>query len=204
MADGPPVPQRSWSPPSPHWRSVQGQPRFHAGVSQNAVLLPANAPGNGNHRPGGNVEGIPLPVENIAARGQPPDLRYVDMGDHEMAHYRPPLPADMAPPHEYHRHDVNNYAGVPQDVAAQGIAPVVPAIDVFGYPAQQATAGPARAVPDGWPHQGPVPNQPAPEVLRWLASRYLYQPDSQVEMVSLEPDLAGGIRVVIKLRLVDL
>jgi len=50
--------------------------------------LPALAPGNGNYRPGGNVEGVPLPVENIAARGQPPDLRYVDMGDHDMAHHR--------------------------------------------------------------------------------------------------------------------
>ena len=49
-----------------------------------------------------------------------------------------------------------------------------------------------------------MPIEPATEVLRQLASRYLNQPDSQVDMVRMEPGLGGRIRVVITLELADL
>ena len=49
-----------------------------------------------------------------------------------------------------------------------------------------------------------MPIEPATEVLRRLATRYLNQPDSQVDMVRMEPSLRGGIRVVITVELADL
>jgi hypothetical protein len=69
---------------------------------------------------------------------------------------------------------------------------------------QQAAFGPAQAFLDEWPHQGPGFNEPATEVLRRLANRYLNGLDSQIDMVRMEPSPAGGIRVVITLELADL
>ena len=65
----------------------------------------------GNHRLDEDREGMPPPVENFAAQGQPQDLRYVDMGLYDMANDRPAL-------HEHRDHVVNNYAGVAPDVPA--------------------------------------------------------------------------------------
>jgi hypothetical protein len=74
-------------------------------------------------------------------------------------------------------------------------------IDAFDYAAQQAAAGPAQASLDEFPHQ--EPNEPAVEVLRRLANRYLNQPGSQVD-IRMEPGPAGGIRMVITLELAEL
>jgi len=57
---------------------------------------------------------------------------------------------------------------------------------------------------DELPHQVPILNEPAVEVLRRLANRYLNELNSQVDMVRMEPGPAGGIRVVITLELADL
>jgi len=48
-----------------------------------------------------------------------------------------------------------------------------------------------------------MPIEPATEVLRRLARRYLDQPDSQVDMVRMEPGLRGGVRVVIAVEFTD-
>ena len=77
-------------------------------------------------------------------------------------------------------------------------------IDVFGYVDQGAVAGPGLAHLDEWPHRVPAPGEPATEILRRLASRHLNHPDSQVDMVRVEPRPAGGIRMVITLELADL
>jgi len=51
----------------------------------------------------------------------------------------------------------------------------------------------------------PAPGQPAAaENLRRLAMRYLRCPDSQVDLVSMEPGTAGHFRVVIVLELADI
>jgi hypothetical protein len=49
-----------------------------------------NAAGNRHHD--GDWEEIPLPVENIAVRGQPQDHVHNDM-NYNMGHYPPLLPA---------------------------------------------------------------------------------------------------------------
>jgi hypothetical protein len=77
-------------------------------------------------------------------------------------------------------------------------------IDIFDYAGQHTAPGPAQAWLDELPHQDPVLNEPATEALRRLARRYLNQPNSQVEMVRMEPAPTGGIMVVITLELVGL
>ena len=77
-------------------------------------------------------------------------------------------------------------------------------VGIFDYAAGHDEAGPDRAFLGEWPHQGPVLNDPAAEVLRQFASRYLHQPGSRIDMVCMEPGLAGGIRVVITIELADL
>jgi hypothetical protein len=46
----------------------------------------------GSRRPNEDRENIPLPqaVENLATQAQPRDLRYIDMGYHNMANDYPP------------------------------------------------------------------------------------------------------------------
>jgi hypothetical protein len=160
---------------------------------------------------------MPPPVENTAARGQAQDLRHGDMTYYVVADDRPPL-------HEYHGHGVNNYAGAALGVPAQAqVTPPAPVctgftfphtyilpyhsqeeIDVFNDPTQQAAAGPAQAFLNERPHQGPVPDGLANEVLRQLAVLYLNEPNSQVTMLRMEPSHAHGIRVVIVLELAGL
>ena len=76
--------------------------------------------------------------------------------------------------------------------------------DIFGYVDQLAAAGPGLARLDEWPRQVPAPGEPATEILRRFANRYLNHPNSQVDMVCMEPRPAGGIRMVITLELADL
>ena len=77
-------------------------------------------------------------------------------------------------------------------------------IGMFDHVDWHPEAEPDQAIREEWPHRGRVPNDPATEVLRQLANRYLHQPGSQVDMVHMEPGPAGGIRVVITLELADL
>jgi len=74
---------------------------------------------------------------------------------------------------------------------------------MFDY-AGQAQAGQAPALLGEWPYRARVPNEPAGEVLRRLAIRYLNLLDSHVDVVRMEPGPVGGIRVVITLELADL
>ena len=76
-------------------------------------------------------------------------------------------------------------------------------LDIFGYVDQRAAASPGLAHLDEWPHQIPAFGEPATEILRRLANRYLNLPETQVDMVRMEPGQAGRIRVVITLELAD-
>ena len=76
--------------------------------------------------------------------------------------------------------------------------------DIFGYVDQRTAAGPGLAYLDARPHQVPTLGEPATEILRRLANHYLNHPDSQVDMVHMEPGPAGGIKMVITLELADL
>lgn len=155
---------------------------------------------------------MPPPVENAAAHALPQDLQYVD---YDVVNGHPP-------PHEHRDHV--NYVGVTPDVPAPAPAalpaPVCTALtsprtyilpeplpeenDIFDRRVQNAVAGPARALPGEWPPRGPLPNQPANEVLRQLAILYLREPNSQVADIRMEPSHAHGISVVITLELTDL
>jgi hypothetical protein len=67
--------------------------------------------------------------------------------------------------------------------------------DLFDHVPQHVEPDPPQAV-----HDVPTPNQPRPEDLRRLASRYWYHPDSQVGMVSVEAGTNGRYKVVITLK----
>jgi len=77
-------------------------------------------------------------------------------------------------------------------------------IDTIIDEVQQAAAGPAPAFLDEVPHQSPVPNERASEVLRQLAILYLNDPNSQLTMIRMEPGYADGVMVFIALKLTDL
>jgi hypothetical protein len=74
----------------------------------------------------------------------------------------------------------------------------------FNDEIQQAAAGPAPPVLDEAPHQGPVPQGRASEVLRQLALLYLNDPNSQLAMIRMEPGHNSEVTVVIALKLTDL
>jgi len=73
--------------------------------------------------------------------------------------------------------------------------------DIFGDAAQPAQDGTAPDGLNAWPHEDPAPGETTAEILRQLASRYLDHPDSQVDMVRVERDPAGGFRVIIALEI---
>jgi hypothetical protein len=73
----------------------------------------------------------------------------------------------------------------------------VPQHHVVPDPPQPEAAFPH---PGPFVHGIPIPDQPRPEDLRQLASRYWYHPDAQVGMVSVEKGVAGQYEVVITLK----
>lgn len=73
--------------------------------------------------------------------------------------------------------------------------------DHFGHVPQLVVPDPPQAaIPNLSIHDIPTPNQPRPEDLRRLASRYWYHPDTQVGMVSVEAGTNGRYKVVITLK----
>lgn len=64
--------------------------------------------------------------------------------------------------------------------------------------------GPTQAAfPNSSTHRASGVGRPVAENLRRLASRYIHHPDSQVEMVRMEPGSAGRYKVVIVLEMAD-
>ena len=76
--------------------------------------------------------------------------------------------------------------------------------DIFHYADQDELADLAPVFLVERPHQVPIFVGPAREILRRMADRYLNDPDSQVNMIRMEPGTAGGIRVDITLELANL
>jgi len=123
----------------------------------------------------------------------------------------------------YHNVGTNNYARAIH-AQAQVISPLVPVCnilplsripisiclspqeiqehDIFGDVAQHPPAGITPSGLDACPREVPVPGEPAAEILRQLASRYLDHPNSQVDTVRVELIPAGGgFRVMIALEI---
>jgi hypothetical protein len=76
--------------------------------------------------------------------------------------------------------------------------------DLLEY-AQHVAPDPAQAAPyPPFVRRALTPNQPREDNLRRLASRFLYHPDSRVNVVWMEPGAAGRFEVVIVLEASDL
>jgi len=72
------------------------------------------------------------------------------------------------------------------------------------YVPQGVVLGPAQGtLPGPLAHRAPVLGQPAAENLRRLASRCVHHPDSQVDVVRMEPGTGGRYKVVIVLEMTD-
>ncbi|KAI0248291.1 hypothetical protein BJV78DRAFT_1363643 [Lactifluus subvellereus] len=145
----------------------------------------------------GVYDDVPLPVENMTIEDQAQPLHNVDEAHYNEIH---PAPAHPGVPRAYDL-GVNDYARPVQDVQAQAqvFGPPTPEIQgngIFRYAPQRAEAGPYPAFPGDEPYQAP-PGARRAESLQQLASRYLHHPNSQVDMVRMEQDLAGRPKVVI-------
>ena len=75
--------------------------------------------------------------------------------------------------------------------------------DSFGYVPQGVVPGPTQALPDPSAHRAPAVGQPAAENLRRLGNHYVNHPDSQVNVIRVEPGSAGRYKVVIVLEMAD-
>jgi hypothetical protein len=74
--------------------------------------------------------------------------------------------------------------------------------DLFDYFPQHVVPGPPQAAfPHLFVHGIPNPNQPIPEDLQRLASRYWYHPAARVGMVSVETGTTGQYKVMITLEI---
>ena len=74
--------------------------------------------------------------------------------------------------------------------------------DHLGY-ARHIVPGPAPTEATFPRHQVPAPAQPGAENIRRFASRYLHHPSSRVDVIRMEPGVAGGFKVVIILEVSD-
>jgi len=142
-------------------------------------------PGAANDQLEGHGEALPQPVRGAVASDRLYDPYHVDVAHHGMVDYYP-LPI--------YEHPVFPDEGIAQGIPAQGRpnAPENQRHDPF-----------VGHVPQPVP-QFPAPGQPAAENLRRLAIRYLHRPDSQVDLVAMEPGVAGHCKVVIILELADI
>ena len=74
--------------------------------------------------------------------------------------------------------------------------------DLLGHFPQHVVQDPPQATfPHQFVHGIPTPDQPRPEDLRRLASRYWHHPDAQVGMVSVEAGAIGQYKVIITLKM---
>ncbi|KAF8488371.1 hypothetical protein F5888DRAFT_1295705 [Russula emetica] len=177
-------------PPDPFYHSIPHQLYNHA--LQNAWVPPAP----GHDQPEGHREDIPPPVGGVAGplAGRAQDPHHVDVAYQGIIDYHPQPVANPT----YVFPDVGHVQGVP--VQGQPSAPVNQEHDLFDYFPQHVAPGPPQAAfPHPFIHRTPTPNQPRPEDLRRLASRYWYHPDAQVGMVNVEAGTTGQYKVVITL-----
>ncbi|KAI0249227.1 hypothetical protein BJV78DRAFT_1284126 [Lactifluus subvellereus] len=135
------------------------------------------------------------PAGNVATQGGLQDPHPINVVHYDMGHH-PPLPPPGGPVLPYMYHNV----GVAQGFPAQPER----ANPELGYAAQHVAPGPAQAAfPDPSVQHIPVPDQLAAENLRRLANRFLHHPDSQIEVVLMEPGPAGRFKVMISLEIAD-
>ncbi|KAI0306186.1 hypothetical protein B0F90DRAFT_1696878 [Multifurca ochricompacta] len=143
---------------------------------------------------------IPPPVRDMDSQGRPHDPLYMSRGPPDMGFHYPPVSNNAMPPYIYHN------VGATQGTTAQAqvVTPEFQGNGGLGYAPQYTAPVPTGVLPNEWPHQAPIPNEPAAERFRRLASRYLHHPDSLVHMVDIELDNTGRFKMVITLQLADI
>jgi len=192
-----PTLQHSQSVPSEscHRRPDPRRPHGYTGVVRDDRFLTVDAARN--HFQNEAREEMPPPVENTAAWGQPQDPRYDDVGYYDMTY-------DYPLPHGHCDHGAPDNAGGAQDDPTEAqVNPPAHDINTFDDAGQHAAAGPAQAFLDEWPHQDLIPNESAAGYLQRIAIHYLHQPNLQVSLINMEPNHAGGVKVVITLEMAD-
>jgi len=150
---------------------------------------------------GGHWDGAPQPVRNVGG------MQYPDAPNYNVAHYYPPPPPYPAEVPNVHMHrDVGGVEVVPAQ--AHLIAPDVQdnrdGIYGYGYGARLPAAHPLEAYPGVQPHAAPPADMPPANGLRNLASRFLNNPDTLVNMLRIEPGPGGRFMVWIELELADI
>ncbi|KAI0270869.1 hypothetical protein BGY98DRAFT_1009101 [Russula aff. rugulosa BPL654] len=169
----------------------------HAGILQDDMFPSTNVAGD--HQVKEDWEGMCPSVEDPAAQDQLQDQQCVAMEYYDMAYN------DFSPPYRHHDHIVPDYARVAQDVLIQAhVVPPAPATGAFNDNVQHAAAGPAPALFNEVPHQDPVPNGRASEVLRQLALLYLNDPNSQLVTIRMGPGHNSEVTVDISLKVTNL
>ncbi|KAI9436614.1 hypothetical protein H4582DRAFT_1962116 [Lactarius indigo] len=201
-------------------RSALHQPHDHA-VQNAAVPLPAY---DGSGQQQVHQEGVPLPAENAAMRGliQDPPLLPPLYYDAAYNQRHPDYPVAQ---HAYMQQDGRVVQGIPLAARPQEVA--LASIDDsslsnliltslqevqenheenFGYaPADPAVGRPQYFPgPEPLPYPAPLANAPPADGLRNLAGRYVNSPGTRVNMLRIEPGLAGNFEVWIVLEIADI
>ncbi|KAI9464779.1 hypothetical protein F5148DRAFT_1209626 [Russula earlei] len=146
--------------------------------SHDAAFLPSP----GHDQFASQWEGVPLAVGSAAIQGTLRNLHHTNITHDGIESHLPP-PGDPVVPHIY-----------PNVGLAQGVR----VHEQANFPENRP------GYPDTLAYQAPAFGQSVREYLRWLASRYVHHPDSQVDMFQMEPGFAGRYKVVIILDMADL
>jgi hypothetical protein len=97
---------------------------------------------------------------------------------------------------------INSYMDIQLDVWSQENL----GHGLFGHAPQHVAPWPApaqAAFPQPFVHRAPTPVQPGTESIRRFANHYLNDPNSQIDMVYMEPGAADRFKVVIILDISD-
>ncbi|KAH9073030.1 hypothetical protein EDB83DRAFT_155158 [Lactarius deliciosus] len=186
----------------------------HLVPSQQSDHISTNTPYHALHQPHGHLqrnpqvagddqqdvhqEGMLRPVGNVVMQGEMEYPRGIGAPNHNVAvaHYYP-----------------YPYMHVHRDVVAEA-AParalhITPEVQEnydgrFGYDAQFPVADPPDAFPGVQLHPAAPANMPPANRLRNLASHYLNNPDTHVNILRIEPRPSGRFEVLIVLELADI
>ncbi|KAI9455438.1 hypothetical protein BJY52DRAFT_642405 [Lactarius psammicola] len=166
------------------------RPALHR--SHGHVQHVANPHGAGDDQQDVHWEGVPQPVRNVAVQGEMQYPHRIDTPNSNAAHYHPPPPPYPEQVPYVHMH---------RDV---GVAEAVPA-QAHHFAPDFPVADPPEVFPGVWPYPAPLANMPpANGGLRNLAGRYINNPDTQVNMLRIEPGRGGRFEVWIVLELADI
>jgi len=134
-----------------------------------------------------HFEDIPQPVGHIAQGTRAHGHHNIVVANHGMVNYHHDAATQYA--NVGHAHGIYAQAQ-PNAAEDQGH-------DIFGHVHPVAPVPVQAAFHDPFGHQIPFPVQPAAGNLQRLVDRYLHDPDSQVDLVSMEPGAAGRFKVLI-------